>query len=58
MTSFNATTMSKMKERGVMLVKSWTLSIPQISILRILTALKIKVVLGEFAVESHCFLQF
>lgn len=50
--------MSKMKECGVILVKSWTLSIPQITIVRILTALKIKVVLGEFNIESHCFLQF
>lgn len=41
-----------------MLMKSWTLGIPQITILRISTVLKIKVVLGEFNIESHSFLQF
>lgn len=36
-----------------MLMQSWTSGIPQITILRILTVLKIKVVLGKFTFESQ-----
>lgn len=47
-----------MKVHGLMLMKSSALGIPWITILRILSVLKVKVVLGKFTIETHCFLLF
>lgn len=46
-----------MKVHGLMLMKSWTLGIPQVTLLRISAVLKIEVVLGTFTIESPRFLQ-